>query len=240
MCGRFVVARAASDLVSLFDVEIIGEQLPDRSWNIAPTRPVSVIIDSVQRDDAEAPPVRRIEAARWGLVPTWTKELTGGPPLFNARIETAAEKPSFRGAVASRRAVVPASGYYEWKSAGDAKVPHFIHPAEADDLLCFAALYEWWRDPTAAADDPARWLLSTSILTRSATGRLADIHDRMPVFLPLEHIDDWLDPHSVGDEALLEVVADAAESVAEELDAHVVGAGVGSVRNDDPTLIEPV
>ena len=96
-----------------------------------------------------------------------------------------------------RRAIIPATGYYEWQTIVGVKTPHFIHLPEGQ-LLVFAGLYEWWRDPAAADDFADKWLLSTSILTRASTGALAGIHDRMPVFLSPELVDEWLDPHSEG------------------------------------------
>lgn len=198
------MSRASSDLVALFDVDVMGDTLPEPSWNIAPTSPVSLLVDAAPRgDDAGGPPVRRLASARWGLIPSWARDPAVGAKAFNARIETASEKPTFRDAVASRRGVVPASGYYEWVASSDGtKKPVYIHLPD-DELMLFAALYEWWRDPRAASDDPARWVLSTSILTRSAHASLAEVHERMPVFVGAELMEDWLDPETEGDDALL-------------------------------------
>src|ERR1700712_1525370 len=107
MGGRFVMSRASSDLVALFDVDVTGDTLPEPSWNIAPTQAVSLLIDSAPRgEDAGGPPVRRLASAGWGLVPAWADSPNDAAPLFNSRIETAAEKPAFRDAVVSRRAVL--------------------------------------------------------------------------------------------------------------------------------------
>ena len=104
---------AATDLVALFDVDLPADDLPAPSWNIAPTDRVSVVIDTIPKGaDPESEPVRRLEAARWGLVPSWAKDLSMGASAINARVETAAEKPTFAKAVAKRRAIVPANGYY--------------------------------------------------------------------------------------------------------------------------------
>jgi putative SOS response-associated peptidase YedK len=244
MCGRFVVSRAASDLVALFDVDIEGAGLPEPSWNVAPTQRIAVIIDAVNRaaaTDENAPAVlRRLEPARWGLVPAFATEPTASAPLFNARIETAAEKPAFREAVAARRAAIPASGYYEWLVAPDGgKTPQFVSSGD-DEPILFAGLYEWWRNPAVAADDPARWLLSTTILTRAGAGPLASLHERMPVFLEPGLMEDWLDPRTTGDAVLLSEISLAAEELAEDLVFHTVGAAVGTVGNDSPELVQPV
>lgn len=243
MCGRFVVSRAAGDLVALFDVDVEGADLPDPSWNVAPTQRVPVIIDAVNRaaaTDADAPAVlRRLEAARWGLVPGFATEPTASAPLFNARIETAAEKPAFREAVASRRAAIPASGYYEWLVSPDGgKTPQFVSAAD-DEPILFAGLYEWWRNPAAPADDPARWLLSTTILTRAGAGPLAPLHERMPVFLEPGLMEDWLDPRTTGDAGLLAEISLAAEELADDMVFHAVSTAVGTVGNDSPELVLP-
>ncbi len=145
----------------------------------------------------------------------------------------------FRNALIKRRAVIPASGYYEWKTTDEGKTPHYIHPADGSPLF-FAGLYEWWKNPALADDDPARWVLSCTILTRDAIGRLGSIHDRMPLFMDPDFADAWLDPttENVGD--ILDAAIDAAPDMAETLDDHVVSAAVGNVRNDSPDLIEPV
>ncbi len=226
--------------MSLFDVDLAAENLPAPSWNIAPTDPVAIILDSIPKgDDAGAEPVRRLEAARWGLVPGWAKDISVGVTAFNARIETAAEKPHFKTAVKKRRALVPATGYYEWRTVDGVKTPYFIHLPEGE-LLVFAGLYEWWRNPAAADDAPDKWLLSTSILTRESTGELADIHDRMPVFLSPELMEEWLDPHSEGSEELLEEVSFGGVEQAERVEFYEVGREVGNVRNKGPHLIDPV
>jgi putative SOS response-associated peptidase YedK len=240
MCGRFVMARASSDLVPLFDVDVSGDSLPDPSWNIAPTRPVTVLIDAAPRgDDAGGPAVRRLAAARWGLVPAGS-DGPAGPPVFNARSETAAEKPMFREALASRRALVPATGWYEWQALPDGgKRPVAVRLPD-DEVLLFAALYEWWRDPGAEVGSPSRWLLSTTVLTRASSGPLAAVHDRMPVLVGADVMDDWLDPEAEGDDDLLQGVAGLSDEIAARLVVHEVSPDVGSVANDSPSLLLPV
>lgn len=255
MCGRFVVARASSELIADYGVTDPGDDLPEPSWNIAPTTRIPVLIDSPPRasgsaradgdidehDDANGDRqpamgrIRRLEGAKWGLVPAWAKDESVGVRSFNARSETAASKPTFRTAVAKRRAVVPATGYYEWRKAPDGtKQPFFIHRSEGDLLL--AGLYEWWRAPGDAA---APWLLSATILTRAATGELATIHDRMPVFLERDRLDEWLDPATTGDDGLVHSIAEQGGRIAHALEFYAVDRRVGNVRNDDPSLMAP-
>jgi len=235
-----VVAGAASDLVDMFDVDKPADDLPGPSFNIAPTDRVPIILDTIPKDAQEFDePLRRLESARWGLVPTWAKDPKVGVTAFNARIETAAEKSHFKNAVKKRRAIVPANGYFEWKTIDDIKRPHFIHLPDGE-LFVFAGLYEWWRNPEAADDSPDKWLLSTSVMTREATGRLAGIHDRMPVFLSPELIDEWLDPHTEGSEELLEEVSEGGVEMEQRVEFHEVSRAVGNVRNNSPELIEPL
>lgn len=232
MCGRFVVSRPAVDLVGDLDVDLVGPDLPAPSFNVAPTAQAAIVLDSARTD----PPTRRLESARWGLVPPWAKDLSGGARAINARSEEVADKPTFRAALSARRAVVPVSGYYEWKREGDAKIPHYIAPRDGEPLL-LAGLYEWWR-PKASTDHDA-WVLSFTILTRDSIGALGSVHDRMPLFVDAAMADAWLDA-SVSDPAdLLAAAHDAAPALADELRSIVVGAAVGNVRNDSPDLIEP-
>ncbi|NII50496.1 SOS response-associated peptidase [Frigoribacterium endophyticum] len=240
MCGRFVMARASSDLVALFDVDVSGDTLPDPSWNIAPTRPVSLLVDAAPRgDDAGGPPVRRLASARWGFVAAGSPGPVGAP-LFNARVETAAEKPTFREAVASRRGLVPANGWYEWQVRPDgSKRPVYVSLPD-DEVMLFAALYEWWRDPAAAVGSPSRWLLSTAVLTRASSGPFAEVHDRMPVLVGADVMDDWLDPETEGDDDLLQGVSGLVDEVAARLQVHEVSPEVGRVGVDSPSLVDPV
>lgn len=236
MCGRYVVAKESNELLTIFDVDRPGDDLPGPNFNIAPTTAVPVVIETA---DADGTIGRRLEAARWGLVPSWAKDPSVGSRMFNARVESAAEKPAFRQAVRSRRAIVPATGYYEWRTSPDGKQPYFVHP-EDDTLFSFAALYEWWRNPAAADDDPKRWLLSTSILTRPSEGALADIHDRMPVMLSDDVAATWTDPSTSGDQSLLDRVLDASSSVLPGVAFHAVSRAVGNVANTGRDLMDPV
>jgi putative SOS response-associated peptidase YedK len=235
MCGRFVVAEVGSELVGVLRVDVESDDLPEPSYNIAPTSRVAIVLDSAKTD----PPTRRLEPARWGLVPAWAKDLSIGARAFNARSEELEDKPMFRRALEKRRAIVPASGYYEWKKVGDQKIPHYIHPADGSPLF-FAGLYEWWKDPSKPDDDPDKWVLSFTILTRDSIGRLGSIHDRMPLFLDVDHADAWLDTATDNVRDVLDAAIDAAPAVAETLDDHVVSKAVGNVRNNYPELLEPV
>ena len=244
MCGRFVVARASADLAAELDIERAGDDEPRASYNVAPTTRIPIVVEAKAPDDEAEQwgpgPIRRLELAKWGLVPTWAKDESVGVRAFNARSETAAVKPTFRAAVKRRRAAIPVDGYYEWrKLPGGAKQPYFVHlegatVGEGEPLL-LAGLYEWWRSP---ADE---WLLSATILTRDSTpGPLAELHDRIPVLLDRGDLDEWLDPAAVGDAGMLGDFAARAASVAERLAMHPVDRRVGNVRENDPGLVSPI
>jgi len=202
MCGRYA-GPPQEPILHLFSVEAVTGFAPP-SGNIAPTQTVNIVIDARQPGStgpdslADAPFTRELRTARWGLVPSWAPAIDPRRLLINARSETVTVKPSFRAAATSRRAIVPATGYYEWALEGSKKVPYFLHPPD-DSILGFAGLYEWWRVPEGtdltrvpAAQDG--WLCSMTIITRSATDALGHIHDRMPVVVPPDMVNDWLSP----------------------------------------------
>jgi putative SOS response-associated peptidase YedK len=223
-------------------VDTFGDVLPEPSWNIAPTQSIRIVLDSLPRATEADPypePLRRLESARWGLVPGFATGPTADPPLFNARSEDVATKRAFENAVKSRRAVVPASGYYEWALENGAKTPNYVSLG-GDELLVFAGLFEWWRNPAAAEGARDRWLLSATILTCASTGVLAGLHDRMPVFLDSDLVEGWLDPQEEGSQELVDEVVAGSAAVAARIEFHPVGPAVGSVTNDGEHLTTPV
>lgn len=229
MCGRFVIARERDEIAEVFEVEV--DNLPGSavSYNIAPTQQVPIIVER----EIDAAPSRELHPARWGLLPSFAKDQSG-PPLFNARIETALEKPSFKEATEKKRCVIPASGYFEWKD----KVPVYIHPPEG--MIGFAGIYWWWRDPAKQQSDPSRWVLSCSILTKDSAKNLASIHDRNPVMLSQDSFAAWLAPDFVTSPELLHALAKESDEVASELQFHEVSSEVGSVKNNSSNLILPI
>jgi putative SOS response-associated peptidase YedK len=222
------MAAEPSDLVALFEVDEVGD-LPERSWNVAPTDRAPVVVEPPARDDA--PPARRLEAARWGLVPAWAKDLSGAARAINARSETVAERRTFAPSLATRRAIVPTSGWYEWRKPE--RTPFLVH-AEGDAPVALAGLYAWWKGPDGV------WVLTSTILTAEATGTLAGLHDRMPVVLAPELWDTWLDAETEGDQDLVDAVVAAAAETVESLALREVSRAVGDVRADGPSLVEPV
>lgn len=232
MCGRFVVAGERSDLLGLFEVEFEGEELPPPSWNVRPTDRVPVIVESVKGDE---PPIRRLEAARWSLTPSFSPTLKTSVPTFNARSETVAEKAFFKNSVVAKRAIIPADGYFEWLTEGKTKTPYYIYPEAG--MLAFAGLYSWWRDPAKAQDDPTRWTLTATILTKDATGPLARVHDRTPVTLPEDWWDHWLDPTIEGDQDFVDEAVRSSVAVSDQLQLHEVAPLTNDNRSE---MINPL
>ncbi|MBD8063215.1 SOS response-associated peptidase [Oceanitalea stevensii] len=231
MCGRYASFRQAQELADAFDVDEIADEAIDvhPSFNVAPTDQVRVVLE---RADSG----RQMHAARWGLVPAFASDPKIGVRMINARIETVAEKNAFAKSLRTRRCILPADGYYEWRKNPDgSKTPHFIHRADAAPLA-FAGLYAFWRDPSKAESDPNRWLLSTTILTQPARSQLAGIHDREPVVLRRAAVAQWLDLSVTTPEEALAAIAPERP----RLQFHRVGPQVGNVRVDSPALIEPV
>ncbi|MCC3282632.1 SOS response-associated peptidase [Arthrobacter caoxuetaonis] len=231
MCGRYVMARATSDLVSSFAADqVVGKEV-EASWNVAPTDDVRIITERRAGDGT----VRRLATAKWGLVPVWAKDPKIGSRLINARRETVLEKPAFRKAAVKRRALVPADGYYEWEKTEDGKIPTYLHPTTPEPIA-FAGLYEFWPDPSLPEDHEHKWLLSVTIITTEAADELGHIHDRTPLIVPPDAYDLWLDPELTDTEAIAALLDTIPDPV---LTPRIVSSEVNSVRNNGPQLIEP-
>jgi putative SOS response-associated peptidase YedK len=176
---------------------------------------------------------------RWGLVPSWAKETSGGARLINARSETVAVKPAFRAAFAKRRCLIPADGYYEWVTEGKAKKPFYIYRTDGG-ILAFAGLYELWRNSVVPDDHEDAWYWSATIITTQATDDIGQIHDRTPMVIAPESWADWLDPANNERELLLAAMRPAMTSGSGGLTSHPVSTAVNTVRNNGPSLIEPL
>jgi putative SOS response-associated peptidase YedK len=227
MCGRYVVARELNELEELFQAERAVD-FQTVSFNIAPTNSVPIVVER----EIDSMPSREIHSARFGLIPHWAKEVPA--PLFNARIETVLEKPSFRESAIRKRCVIPASGYFEWDAK---KQPHFIH---SESIVAFAGIYSFWRDPAKSHDDPSRWVLSASILTKAGSPSLAWVHERSPVFLSEDGVDAWLAPDYETTPEVLDAICLESDEVAETLIHHPVAKEVGKVSENHKGLIAPL
>jgi putative SOS response-associated peptidase YedK len=233
MCGRFTLRTPATILIEHFDLDVRDDRqlaLFEPRYNIAPTQDIVV----VRADPASGR--RTALNLRWGLVPSWTKELTPGPPMINARSETLGEKPAFRTAYRQRRCLIPADGFYEWKQSATAargkKQPYYIHRPDGAPFA-FAGLWESWRAPGDRSTD-TRPLESCTVITTAANAALEDLHDRMPVVLSPNDYARWLDP-AIQEPSQLQYLLRACPN--DELVAEPVSTHVNSVSNDDPRCV---
>ena len=225
MCGRFALMTSTEQLAMQFDVpETAVNALPPSvpRYNIAPTQPVAAIrlAENGQRE---------FTFFRWGLVPSWAKDLNIGSRMINARSETVAEKPSFRTAFKRRRCLIPADGFYEWQKQGSGKQPMFIRPV-AERPFALAGLWEVWRDPDGSV------LQTCTILTTTPNELMAPIHNRMPVIVEPEDFDLWLNPEPNPEQGLHLL----RPYPAEKMTAYPVSTTVNNPRNDVPDCIQPL
>lgn len=217
MCGRFTLRDRLNVLLQQFAVEAnANHPLPlfENRYNIPPTQDVPIVRLSNQK--------RELAIARWGLIPSWTKDPKKAPLLNNARAETIAEKPSFRSAFKSRRCIIPASGFFEWRTEGKTKLPFYFYRPDGR-MLAFAGLWERWNE-----------IESCSIVTTEANEVMAPIHERMPVILGDNDYSEWLDPSIENPNHLL------APCPAGEIARYPVDQFVNNVRNQGPECIEPL
>jgi len=229
MCGRFALTETPEAVELFLGAAGIGD-FPPR-YNIAPTQPVLLVMAGPRREPGSNLPDRQALLVRWGLIPGWAKNPNDLPLLFNARSESAAEKPSFRAAMRHRRALIPASGFYEWKRLGKSKTqPYWVRP-KGGGLVAFGALMETWTEPGGSEIDTG------AILTTAANSAIAHIHDRMPVVIQPPDFARWLD--CVNNEP--RDVADLLRPVAPDFfEAIPVSDKVNKVANTGPENQERV
>jgi putative SOS response-associated peptidase YedK len=215
VCGRFAFYAPREAVRATFGVDLPGDWQP--RYNVAPSQPVPVI----------RAPAAGLEGAwlRWGLIPSWARDPAIGHRLINARVETIASKPAFRGAFRHRRCVVLASGFYEWQARAADKVPHFISAADGS-LLAFAGLWESWQGPDGAVE-------TCTIITTEAQPGIAAIHARMPLLVTPAVLGAWLSgPAAAALDAVLETPSPT-------LRHWPVSRAVNNPAVDEPGLAEP-
>ena len=229
MCGRFTLTK--KDFAELG--HLMGAEFHERDaalyrprYNIAPTDPHWIVRMKTEQ--------RELIPANWGLVNSWAKDAKGAARQINARSETALKRPAFRDAFVERRCVVPADGFFEWVGAKEARSPIWYHPAHAD-VIAFAGLYESWLDPATT-----QWQRTFTILTTAANKLIEPVHDRMPVILPPDRIDEWLFVPSRDKQAHAEKLMPLLHPAPEDaLIATEVSRRVNAVANDDPACLAP-
>jgi len=219
MCGRFALTLPHDAMAQLFEARIAGDLMPAPRFNICPTQNITTV---VERENGRA-----LVPMRWGFLPRWYTSERGGPMLINARAETLAEKPAFREACRTRRCLIPASGFYEWKKdACERRRPFYIHAPNAD-FMAFAGIWQDWTSPEGGSAN------TCAIVTTSANDTMAPIHHRMPVLIAPENYALWLGEAGKGAAVLMRPASENA------LVFHPVSARINSSRPDDPDLIAP-
>lgn len=230
MCGRFTSFTDPDQLAQFFSVDEVRTETLGERYNVAPTQQIYAVIE---RDD-----LRALGTLQWGLIPFWASDPKKAPSPINARLESLLEKRFFRDPFERRRCLLPADGFYEWKVTDELsakgkpkKQPYYIHRADGQPLA-FAGIWSSWR----SKDDPdAAPLYTCAIVTRDALGAMMKgLHERMPVTLPEEAWERWLDVDDTDAEALVSYVADLTPP---ELDAYPVTTRVNNVRNDGADLL---
>jgi putative SOS response-associated peptidase YedK len=231
MCGRYAQAQEMDEIIERFDLDgsLVDKSLPP-NWNIAPTNEIYII-----RDHQSG---RVLDSASWGLIAPWHKNFTEArnsqSHAINARSESIHEKPTFRQAFRTSRCLIPATGYYEWATSlgkYPPKQPFYICAQDEKKPLSIAGIWSTWKSESGAQ------IQSAAIITREAVGELATIHSRMPVFMPSDRWNIWLDPKNREVETLISLmeVTDPASG----LTTRPVAPRVNLVANNGPDLIAP-
>lgn len=226
MCGRYATHTQRHHIEAHYDLQLEGAFSPQ--YNIAPTMAVpTVLFDGGQRT------LRRMH---WGLLPSWAKDRAFASKTFNARSETAHEKPAFRSSFKRRRCLLPASGYYEWRKTEQGKQPYYIYVTDPDGqpapVFSLAGLWSTWTDP-----DSGEVVESCTILTTSANPFTKPLHHRMPVLLDGKDYEEWLDP-SHPDPGELRRLFEPYPG--DRMDLYPVSKAVNNVRNQGEELLEPL
>lgn len=182
MCNRYRLTHSKEYLTERFEVEASDDELEDRPrYNIAPTQQVLI----VRKEHGEK--VRQLTTMRWGLIPSWAKDASIGTRALNARSETVTTTPAFRESIRRKRCLIPADGFYEWQKMGSVKQPYCFEVGEGD-VFALAGLWDEWTSPDGEIIE------SCTILTTEPNTLVSDLHNRMPVIVPPEKYEVWLDP----------------------------------------------
>ncbi len=239
MCGRFVSSHSADKIAQFFGASFDGDA-PElaANYNVAPTQDVYGVVVDTNGD-------RQVQPFHWGLVPSWAKDVKIGSKMINARSETIAEKPAFKGLLKKHRLIIPMDGFYEWQQASPAdgaivpltkagkpvRTPMYIHRVDGQPLAV-AGLWATWRDRAAGPD--AGWLHSCTVITTGANATMLPVHDRMPAVLPEAAWEEWLDPTNNDLDAVQHLLAPAPDEL---LTMYAVDTAVNNVRNHGAELI---
>jgi putative SOS response-associated peptidase YedK len=221
MCGRFTLHTPEPLLREVFNLEQSVPLGLKPRYNIAPSQQVPIIRDTESG--------REMVMAKWGLIPHWSKEAKTKYSTINARIETVAEKPTYRTPFKHRRCLIPADGFYEWKVVDGRKVPHHIR-MRGGGVFAFAGLWDHWEGEGESME-------SCSIIVMPANDVMQSLHERMPAIIAPAHQDLWLDPR-VTDKA--EIMTYLNSTPSSRLVTHPISSWVNSPKHDDERCMEPV
>jgi putative SOS response-associated peptidase YedK len=218
MCGRFTLHTPTAQIEEAFHLNS-GLELKPR-YNIAPSQDIPIIRDTETE--------REMVMARWGLIPGWSKESKSKYSTINARIESVAEKPTYRTPFKRRRCLIPADGFYEWKVVNGNKIPHHIRMRDSS-VFAFAGLWDHWEDENESLD-------SCVIITTPSNEAMKLIHERMPAIIAPAHYDIWLDSRVTDKQEIMQCLTFAPSS---QLRAYPVSTWVNSPKNNDEQCIQP-
>jgi len=221
MCSRYTLTSPPEAVRAYF--RYVNEAAFPPRYNIAPSQPVAIVRNTHRGE-------REMALVRWGLIPPWVKDPREFSMLVNARAESAAGKPSFRAALRHKRCLVPADGYYEWTGATGAKRPHLVRP-RCGGPIGLAAIYEEWLGADGSEIE------TVAILTTASRGAVAHLHERMPVIIPPEYFDLWLDCRSGTTKEIQHLLKPGA---GDGFDVIEVNPKLNNPRNEGPELQEPV
>jgi putative SOS response-associated peptidase YedK len=245
MCGRYASVASRAELLERFVVdEKNADELRGQDFNVTPTKDNPVVIARLTEDASDdADPVRELRAFRWGLLPVFANDIKDGARMINARAETVHQKPAYRRAFKSQRALIPVDAFYEWletdevgKSGKKLKQPFALRPSDGS-TLALAGLYEVWYDKSLPDDDPNRVVPTYTIITTTATDSVGRIHDRMPMAITPDHWADWLNPRNHDVDQIRALMAPPSDG---SLDMYAVSKLVNNVKNNGPELLEPL
>ena len=222
MCGRYTITVSLEELLFRYLTKDSSMLHYAPKYNVAPMQPLPAVIHNGSEN--------RLGELRWGLVPSWAKDQKLGSKMINARSETLLEKASFKRLVSTRRCIIPADGFYEWKKQGSSKQPMRIVMCDGD-IFSMAGLYDIWIDPDG------KKVSTCTIITTTPNSLIADIHDRMPVILRRDDEAEWLSRDNHDESSLMALLRPYE---ADKMHAYPVSSAVGNVRNDSKELIEEI
>lgn len=222
MCGRFTLNTSAKIIAEFFKLSEVPDIKP--RYNIAPTQSVATV--TVEREKMQ----RQFQFMRWGLIPSWAKDMKIGSHTINARSETVAEKPAFRSAIKHRRCLIIADGFYEWQPQGKKKQPYYFQMGN-NEPFAIASLWENWRSPEAEN------VVSCSIITTAANETVQPVHDRMPVILPEDVWEQWLDPSINNSQQVLPLLKPYSSAA---MKANAVSTIVNSPARESSECIQAI